>query len=253
MLIIEIIVGFIAFCCFMCLYEHISGKDKMPVKGLAICSVLGISMVITFFVLSGTEFISSLVTLIIIIIIIIIIIVICSCIPKDKREKITSNVFNQVLVIRKYDALWNKREEYLKVFDKDEEYFILKKFYDQLNDLISNYKREILHAPLKLTKPVSPYTAAYFGTMIGGAAVGVVAAQNAVEREKAYQKNVIDVVNAELKKGNAHDKVEYCYQSIEAILSKNEYTYNNWNKEKQLVEDEMDKKYKIVAWWQMKR
>ena len=47
-----IIVGFIAFVCFGCLYEHISGKFKMSAKGIVICSVLGISMVIAFFAMA---------------------------------------------------------------------------------------------------------------------------------------------------------------------------------------------------------
>ena len=46
-----IIVGIIAFLCFGCLYEYLSGKAKMSVKGIVICSVLGIAMVITFFVM----------------------------------------------------------------------------------------------------------------------------------------------------------------------------------------------------------
>lgn len=46
-----IIVGIMAFLCVGCLYEHISGKSKMSTKGIVICSVLGISMVIVFFVM----------------------------------------------------------------------------------------------------------------------------------------------------------------------------------------------------------
>lgn len=46
-----IIIGIIAFLCVGCLYEHISGKSKMSTKGIVICSLLGIAMVITFFII----------------------------------------------------------------------------------------------------------------------------------------------------------------------------------------------------------
>lgn len=238
-----IIVGIIAFVCFACLYEYISGKAKMSAKGIIICSVLGISMVIAFLLMAGMELITS----VVLTIVIIIIGVICGYIFKDKkeqREKITPNAFNNILILKQYDRLWNKREDYLKAFEENEEYYVLNEFYNKLGNLINDYKREILNTPLRLTKPVNPYTAAYFGTQIGGIAVGMVAAQNAIEKEKAYQKNVTDVIVAELKTGNAYDKVEYCYQSIETILSQNEYTNNDWNEEKQLIKDEMNKKYK---------
>ena len=108
-------------------------------------------------------------------------------------------------------------------------------------NLITDYQKAILLTPLKLTNPVNPYTAAYIGTKIGGAAVGMVAAQDAIEKERAYQQNAIDVITAELKTGNAYDKVECCYQSIVNILSKNEYANSDWNKEKQLIKDKTRK------------
>lgn len=164
---------------------------------------------------------------------------------KKSANRISSDVFDKMLIINQYDALWNKREVYLKLFENSKEYLVLKKFYELFGNLINDYKREILHTPLKLTKPVNSYTAAYIGTKIGGAAVGMIAAQNAIEKEKAYQKNAIDVIVAELKTGNAYDKVEYCYQSIVNILSENEYANSDWNKEKQLIKDEMMKKYNM--------
>ncbi len=165
-------------------------------------------------------------------------------IPNDKRKKITPDLFNDLLRNSQYDRLLAKKEAYLKAFEKKEEYYALNRLYNKFAPLYRDYVTQTLCAPLRLTKPVSPYTAAYFGTRIGGMAVGMVAAQNAIEKEKAYQKNVDDVIEAEINRGNAYDKVEYCYQSIVAILSQDKYTYNNWYNEKQLIKAELDKKYK---------
>lgn len=165
---------------------------------------------------------------------------------KPPKEKTTLDGFNQMLANRRYFSLLKRKEEYLKAFIGNSEYFILKEYYRHYEELIINYGRETALAPLKLTKPISPYSAAYFGTRIGGLAVGMVAAQDAIEKEKAYQRNIAEVIESDLKIGNILDKIQYCYRSIENILDNNTYTKESWTKAKQQVYREMEKEYKIV-------
>lgn len=165
---------------------------------------------------------------------------------EKKKRKITSKFFSVLLNILQYHALYNKKDSYLEAFYADAKYSLLEDFYKHFSTLISNYERAILHAPLQLTQPINPYTAATLGTLIGGSAVGMVVAQNTIEKEQAYQKSTINVIDSDLEIHNAHNEVQDCYLSIEAILEKNEYTKNDWNKEKQLILNKLNSEYKIV-------
>lgn len=60
MFFLNMIVGFIAYICFALLYEHINAKPeekdtKMSKKGVASCTIIGISMTILFFVLASNS------------------------------------------------------------------------------------------------------------------------------------------------------------------------------------------------------
>ena len=162
------------------------------------------------------------------------------------KERIDINTYSQMVFIRKCKALCDKRSDYLKVFENDQLYIPLKELYNKLPSLYNQYGIEVLNTPLQLTKPVTPYTAAFLGTQIGGVAVGIVAAQSAIEKQKAYEKNVIDVIESSLRTGNALDKVTYCYDSIESIIGKKDDTRHNWENEKRDIDLEFRKKYKVI-------
>ena len=164
---------------------------------------------------------------------------------KTFKEKLDYKTYSEMYFIKKCSALCDKRSEYLNVFENDNDYFALKELYDRLPGLYNQYAIEVLHTPLQLTQPVSPYTAAFLGTKIGGAAVGVVAAQNAIEKQRAYEKNVIDVIESSIRKGNALDKVTYCYESIESIIERKPELRDDWFYEKQKKDKEIRAKYRV--------
>ena len=80
-----------------------------------------------------------------------------------------------------------------------------------------------------MTKPESPYSAAYKGTMLGGAAVGMVAAQRAIEKEKAYNQNRMDVILSDIKTGDAFENLKNCYWGIFRIIQQTEYSRRDWD------------------------
>ena len=161
------------------------------------------------------------------------------------KERVSAELYEQMLFIRNCKALSDKSNTYLTAFEKDNNYIALKELFRNLPSLYNAYGSAVINAPLQLTKPVSPYSAAQLGTMMGGVAVGLVAAQTAYEKEIAYEKNVKDVIASNLKIGNARDKVTYCYSSIEAILEKNEVARNDWKSKKADIKAELDKQYRV--------
>lgn len=161
------------------------------------------------------------------------------------REKIDRNTYEQMVFVRECIALRNKKNEYLKALDKDDDYLVLKELYSHLPGLYNKYASEVINAPIHLTKPISPYTAGMLGTKIGGLAVGLVATQSAIEKQKAYEQNVRDVIISELNRGNAYDKAKYCVSSIEAIIAKNESARKDWEIEKYSIQAEYEKKYRV--------
>jgi len=164
---------------------------------------------------------------------------------KNSKEKIDKDLYRQMAFIRECNILLEKKREYLEALKTSDDYFALTELYDRLPELYSNYGSAVLTTPLRLTKPTSPYTAAIVGTQIGGVAVGMVAAQNAIEKQKAYEKNVLNVIEASLKQGNAFDKAMYCFESIENIIRKDFDTKNDWYNEKEKIEIELKKKYRV--------
>lgn len=161
------------------------------------------------------------------------------------KERVSAELYEQMLFIRNCKALNDECNTYLSAFENDSDYIALKELYSRLPALYNEYGSSVINAPLQLTKPVSPYSAAQLGTMMGGVAVGLVAAHNAIEKQKAYEQNVKDVISSNLRIGNARDKVAYCYSSIEAILKKNEFAKNDWESKKTTIKAELDKQYRV--------
>lgn len=161
------------------------------------------------------------------------------------KQRISAETYEQMLFIDKCSALNDKCNAYLSAFEKDSDYIALKELFHHLPALYNEYGSAVINAPLQLTKPVSPYSAAQLGTMMGGVAVGLVAAQNAIEKQKAYEQNVKDVIASNLRIGNARDKVTYCYLSIEAIIERKESIKADWQSKKDSIKAELDKKYRV--------
>lgn len=164
---------------------------------------------------------------------------------KNFKQKISYYEYEKFFFIKACKALCDKKKEYLIALKDVEDYYALRELYDRFPGLFNNYASQVLNTPLQLTKPVNPYTAAFIGTQIGGAAVGVVAAQNAIEKQMAYEKNVRDVIESSIRTGNALDKVKYCYESIESIIRKNPDVRDNWANEKEKIDNEIKKQYRV--------
>lgn len=137
-------------------------------------------------------------------------------------------VATPTFLIKATTSLKNKKEKYLKEHEDSDNYIFLKELFDILPRLYNEYAQAVLHTPLAMTKSPNPYTAAYLGTMIGGVAVGMVAAHNAIEKQKAYEQNVKDVFLSKFETGNAYDKLNDCYWSIISILEQKESTKSDW-------------------------
>ncbi len=165
------------------------------------------------------------------------------------KPQISADLYNMLWSQRKYIGILENKDKYLEKFKGSKDYFALSELYKNMSECYGEFLRSILEQPLRLTKPVSPYTAAYAGTMVGGVAVGMVAANDAVKKEMAYEKNVKDVIASNLRVGNAYDKAEYCLASIESIISTNVETKNDWDRKKDDLLDEMrtelSKKYHL--------
>lgn len=166
---------------------------------------------------------------------------------KHFKERITRNMYEQILTVKNFEAMCEKSGRYLSELKNDKDYFFLKELFDRLPRLYNEYAMAILDTPLQLSRPVSAYTAAFWGTKIGGVAVGMVAAQDAIEQQKAYEENVKNVLASNLSKGNAYDKVNYCYVTIESIIEKRECTRVDWECQKSAVKRALDSKYKVMG------
>ena len=161
------------------------------------------------------------------------------------KERIDQDTYKKFYFIKACKSLCDNKDFYLAVFKDDAEYYALKELFDHLPKLYNDYAIEVLRTPLQLTRPVSPYTAAAIGTQIGGVAVGVAAAQNALKKQEAYEKNVKDVIMASIKTGNALDKVTYCYESIISIILKKPISADDWRKVTTSVDNEIREKYRV--------
>lgn len=130
-------------------------------------------------------------------------------------------------------ALNESRNEYLDAFKDENQYAaVLEKLYKLLPELCNKYISAVLNAPLQSVVPRSPQSAAFLGTIIGGAAVGIAAGLEAVEKQKAYEQNRIDVIIAQTKKLSASDALISCIKQIESILMENSKTKEAWEKKK---------------------
>lgn len=163
----------------------------------------------------------------------------------DNKERISKEHYVASTHLRLYTQLLHKETYYLRLFEKKQEYLILKELFRCFKKFYDEYGSAVLNAPLQMTRPASPFTAAALGNMVGGAAVGIAAAYTAVQKEARYQQNYRSVIESKLNVGNAYDKVHNCYLSIISIIETNENTKEDWEKVKTSVDNEMNEKYKI--------
>ena len=161
------------------------------------------------------------------------------------KEPISAEYFNRMLKSRLFLALESKKDYFLNEFKNDSDYLMLEELFKYLPTLSKQYFTEILTAPLTPSRPIDPYTAGFIGSQIGGVVVGVVAAENAIIKEQQYQEQVQKVIESKINVGNALDKVQSCYLSIEAILNSKESTKKVWETEKNSIYNELHGKYKI--------
>lgn len=154
------------------------------------------------------------------------------------------NVAEPKFLIKAVPELLKKKEMYLQNTRGVEigNLLLLDELFYVLPDLYQKYATEILRAPLSLSKPPNPYTAAYIGEMVGGTAVGMVAAQNAIEKEKAYKENRNAVFLSQINVGNAYDKLNNCYWSIVSIIEMIERNKEDWDKTVNDIIAELDGK-----------
>lgn len=108
--------------------------------------------------------------------------------------------------------------------------------------MYNKYAISILRAPLQMKQPESPYSAAYRGTMLGGAAVGMVAAQRAIEKEKVYNQNRRDVILSDIQKEKAFENLKNCYWRIFNIIQKYEYSRKDWESTVEEIVDDFIRK-----------
>lgn len=163
----------------------------------------------------------------------------------DNKTRISKEFYEAATHFRLYTQLLKKQTYYLRLFEKKPEYFALKELFKYFVKFYDEYGSAVLNAPLHMTRPVSPCTAAAFGNMVGGTAVGIAAAYTAAQKEARYQQNVRNVIESKINVGNAYDKVHNCYLSIISIIETNEKTKEDWEKVKTSVDNEMNEKYKI--------
>lgn len=166
---------------------------------------------------------------------------------RNGKEVMGKDNYEKIKFFRITMALCQKKEKYLKEFENDNEYYVLKEFFEKLTVFNGKYASEIMAMPMIMTRPVSPYTAGMLVSQVGGVVAGAIAAQNAMERQRAYEENVKSVIENELKTKDALEKLTYCYQSIENILKKNTSVSNDWENTKIRVDEEIKEKYKISS------
>lgn len=154
----------------------------------------------------------------------------------------SDNVATPIFLIPAVSRLRDKKEIYLNEHKEMDNYIMLVELYNILPKLYDEYALAVLRAPLALSKPPSPYSAAQLGTMIGGAAVGMVAAYNAIEKQKIYEQNVKEVFLSKFETGNAYDKLNECYWSMISIIEQVENTKIDWDNTIKEIIDELEQK-----------
>lgn len=167
------------------------------------------------------------------------ILIICGVVIKISLDKIKENNSKpsaNVLFVKKCNALLEKKNEYLEQFEGDDEYYMLDELYKRFPQLFNDYSRTVLGTPMALSKPASPYTVGLIGTMVGGGVVGALAAMDAMEKERKYKENVVQVIKSQIETGNARDKVNNCFLSIVAIIDSKETTQEDWSNEVAKIE-----------------
>ena len=161
------------------------------------------------------------------------------------KDRISSYQYEQFKEIKVFTALNEKRNDYEKELVNSPDLFKYKELSKKFPSLYYGYATSVLEMPMQYTKPVSATTAAYVGTAIGGAAVGMVAANQAEKDRIAYEKNVRDVIESKLAVGSARDKVRYCYDEMIKIIKTNDKTKKDWEYTESIIDSELHQQYKV--------
>lgn len=169
----------------------------------------------------------------------------CMRLKQPQKKKISKEQYRIFRIFEECEALLRKRNWYLKEFESDSDYPKLKKLFDDLATFQKDYAKAALNTPLILKKSHSPYTAAYLGTKVGGTAVGVVAAQQAKEKQKAYEQSLYAAHSADSEKKHSINRIENCCGTILKIVKKKEELKNDWDKEKAAVRTKLDEQYRV--------
>ena len=146
------------------------------------------------------------------------------------------------LLIATVNVLLRKKERYLNATSNTEDYNSLNYCFENLPEFYEKYAICILRSPLQMKQPESPYSAAYRGTMLGGAAVGMVAAQRAIEKEKLYNQNRMEVISSDIQKEKAFENLKNCYWRIFNIIQNYEYPRRDWDSTVEEIVDDFIRK-----------
>lgn len=161
------------------------------------------------------------------------------------KDSLSKDTYDKMVDSRMLSAMLENVEYYQKELVDNEEYILFCELSKKLPSIFSNYAREVLNSPIKYTKPVSPTTAAYVGTQIGGLAVGLVAAQEAQRKQLEYIKNAQRVILSEIAIGDAKAQAEKCIQRMVSILNTNDKLRDHWNSKVLEIEKEIKSQYKV--------
>lgn len=163
-----------------------------------------------------------------------------------KKRKISKEQYRILYTFGECEILLRKKNWYLKEFEGDSDYPKLKNLFDDLSNFQKGYAKAAMNTPIILKKPHSPYSAAYVGTKVGGTAVGIVAAEQAKEKQIAYEQSLKAVCSADSEKRHSINRIENCCGTILKIIRKKEHLKNDWNKEKNTIKSNLEEEYKII-------
>lgn len=161
------------------------------------------------------------------------------------KIKITKEHYDKNLKISIYRKLCNKSIHYLKAFENDKNYTELEMAFSKLSSSYNMLALEILNTPLQLAPPPDPHTTALHGTLIGGSAVGMVAAQKTIKQKQEYKKNLKAIATVQVNTKKILSEADLYYKRIESIIEENENIRTDWNKEKEIILKDFKKKYRI--------
>lgn len=165
---------------------------------------------------------------------------------KEKTYKINEEQYRILRVYAESDVLLRKKNWYLKELEEDCDYPKLKKLLQNLEDFQKEYAKASLNTKLIHKKPLDSYSAAYIGTLVGGVAVGMVAAHEAEGKQESYKQSVKDAYSSDREKKHLINRIDNCCGNILKIIRKKENLKNDWNKEKATIKAKLGEQYRIV-------